>query len=105
MALVQLLNPFIPHITEEIWQKLGNKERLYNSAFPAFDESMLELDTYVMAVQVNGKLRDTYEFKISAGEDEIKQITVNLPKVQKFLEGKESKKIILVPRKIVNIIV
>jgi leucyl-tRNA synthetase len=104
-VLVQLLNPFIPHITEEIWQKLGNKERLYNSAFPAFDESMLELDTYVMAVQVNGKLRDTYEFKISAGEDEIKQITVNLPKVQKFLEGKESKKIILVPRKIVNIIV
>ncbi|GAA5252584.1 leucine--tRNA ligase [Candidatus Rickettsia kedanie] len=103
--LVQLLNPFIPHITEEIWQKLGNKERLYKSAFPAFDESMLELDTYIMAVQVNGKLRDTYEFKTAASEDAIKQITVNLPKVQKFLAGKEPKKIILVPRKIVNIIV
>ncbi len=104
-VLIQLLNPFIPHITEEIWQKRGNKERLYNSAFPAFDESMLELDTYIMAVQVNGKLRDTYEFKTAASEDEIKQITVNLPKVQKFLEGKEPKKIILVPRKIVNILV
>ncbi|MCC8467225.1 MAG: class I tRNA ligase family protein, partial [Rickettsia endosymbiont of Eriopis connexa] len=104
-VLIQLLNPFIPHITEEIWQKLGNKERLYNSSFPAFDESMLELDTYVMAVQVNGKLRDTYEFKTSVSEDEIKQITINLPKVHKFLEGKEPKKIILVPRKIVNILV
>ncbi|WP_016770149.1 leucine--tRNA ligase [Rickettsia sibirica] len=104
-VLVQLLNPFIPHITEEIWQKLGNKERLYNLSFPAFDESMLELDTYIMAVQVNGKLRDTYEFKTSVSEDEIKQVTVSLPKVQKFLEGKEPKKIILVPRKIVNILV
>lgn len=103
-VLIQLLNPFIPHITEEIWQKLGHKTFLYNAAFPAFDESMLELDTYVIAVQVNGKLRDTYEFNTSASEDEIKQIAINLPKVQKFLEGKEHKKIILVPKKIINII-
>lgn len=103
-VLIQLLNPFIPHITEEIWQKLGHKTFLYNAAFPAFDESMLELDTYVIAVQVNGKLRDTYEFNTSASEDEIKQIAINLPKVQKFLEGKEPKKIILVPKKIINII-
>lgn len=103
-VLIQLLNPFIPHITEEIWQKLGHKIFLYNAAFPTFDESMLELDTYVIAVQVNGKLRDTYEFNTSANEDEIKQIVINLPKVQKFLEGKEPKKIILVPKKIINII-
>lgn len=103
-VLIQLLNPFIPHITEEIWQKLGHKTFLYNAAFPTFDESMLELDTYVIAVQVNGKLRDTYEFNTSANEDEIKQIVINLPKVQKFLEGKEPKKIILVPKKIINII-
>jgi len=103
-VLIQLLNPFIPHVTEEIWQKLGHKTFLYNAEFPTFDESMLELDTYVMAVQVNGKLRDTYEFKTSASEEEIKQITINLPKVQKFLEGNEPKKIILVPKKIINII-
>lgn len=103
-VLIQLLNPFIPHITEEIWQKLGHKTFLYNSTFPIFDESMLELDTYVIAVQVNGKLRDTYEFNTSASEDEIKQIAINLTKVQKFLEGKEPKKIILVPKKIINII-
>ncbi|AFE52857.1 leucyl-tRNA synthetase [Rickettsia prowazekii str. GvV257] len=104
-VLVQLLNPFIPHITEEIWQKLGNKERLYKSVFAEFDESILELSTYIMAVQVNGKLRDTYEFDVDISEDEVKQITVNLPKVQKFLAGKEPRNIILVPRKIVNIIV
>lgn len=103
-VLIQLLNPFIPHITEEIWQKLGHKTFLYNAVFPTFDESMLELDTYVMAVQVNGKLRDTYEFNISASEGEIKQITIALPKIQKLLEGKEPTKIILVPKKIINII-
>lgn len=102
--LIQLLNPFIPHITEEIWQKLGNTTFLYNSTFPTFDESMLESETYIMAVQVNGKLRDTYEFKMDAREEEIKQITTGLPKVQKFLEGTQPKKIILVPKKIINII-
>ena len=103
-VLVQLLNPFIPHITEEIWQKLGHKTFLYNRAFPVFDESMLELETYIIAVQVNGKLRDTYEFDNKASEEDIKKIIISLPKVQKFLKGKEPKKIIFVPRKIVNII-
>jgi leucyl-tRNA synthetase len=103
-VLIQLLNPFIPHITEEIWEKLGNQTRLYKSALPRFDESLLQLDSYVMAIQVNGKLRDTYEFSSSCSEEEIKRAALGLPKVQKFLAGQEPKKIIFVPKKIVNII-
>ncbi|WP_341789308.1 leucine--tRNA ligase [Rickettsia endosymbiont of Polydrusus tereticollis] len=102
--LIQLLNPFIPHVTEEIWQKLGNQNYLYKTAFPDFDESLLTPEAYVLAIQVNGKLRDTYEFTIFADEEEIKKTVTSLPKIQKFLEGKEPKKIIYVPKKIVNVI-
>ncbi|MFY9589921.1 leucine--tRNA ligase [Rickettsia endosymbiont of Halotydeus destructor] len=103
-VLIQLLNPFIPHVTEEIWQKLGNQNYLYKITFPEFDESLLTMESCVIAIQVNGKLRDTYEFNISASEEEVKKIVINLPKIQKFLEGNAPKKIIYVPKKIVNII-
>ncbi len=102
--LTQLLNPFIPHTTEETWRTLGNQTPLYKGTFPDFDESLLTPAAYIMAIQVNGKLRDTYEFTIFADEEEIKKTVTSLPKIQKFLEGKEPKKIIYVPKKIVNII-
>ncbi|WP_342259568.1 leucine--tRNA ligase [Candidatus Tisiphia endosymbiont of Metellina segmentata] len=103
--LIKLLNPFIPHITEEIWQKLGNKERLYQTSWPSFDESLLELESYTMAIQVNGKLRATHEFANVTSNIEIQNMVMQLPEVQKYLSGKEPKRIIIIPSKIVNIVV
>ncbi|MCC8372324.1 MAG: class I tRNA ligase family protein [Rickettsia endosymbiont of Pseudomimeciton antennatum] len=103
--LIMLLNPFIPHITEEIWQKLGNKERLYQTAWSSFDESLLELESYIMAIQINGKLRATHEFANVTSNIEIQNIVMQLPEIQKHLNGKEPKKIIIIPSKIVNIVV
>ncbi|WP_341752387.1 MULTISPECIES: leucine--tRNA ligase [unclassified Candidatus Tisiphia] len=104
-VLVMLLNPFIPHITEEIWQKLGSKERLYQTSWPSFDESLLELESYTMAIQVNGKLRATQEFANVTSNIEIQNMVMQLPEIQKHLNGKEPKKIIIIPSKIVNIVV
>lgn len=104
-VLVMLLNPFIPHITEEIWQKLGSKERLYQTSWPSFDESLLELESYTMAIQVNGKLRATQEFANVTSNIEIQNMVMQLPEIQKHLSGKEPKKIIIIPSKIVNIVV
>ncbi|WP_341747747.1 leucine--tRNA ligase [Candidatus Tisiphia endosymbiont of Dascillus cervinus] len=102
--LIKLLNPFIPHITEEIWQKLGNKERLYQTPWPSFNESFLELESYTMAIQVNGKLRATHEFANVTSNIEIQNMVMQLPEIQKHLSGKEPKKIIIIPSKIVNIV-
>ncbi|WP_375333684.1 leucine--tRNA ligase [Candidatus Tisiphia endosymbiont of Xenochironomus xenolabis] len=104
-VLIMLLNPFIPHITEEIWQKLGSKERLYQTSWPSFDESLLELESYTMAIQVNGKLRATQEFANVTSNIEIQNMVMQLPEIQKHLSGKEPKKIIIIPSKIVNIVV
>ncbi|WP_341756284.1 MULTISPECIES: leucine--tRNA ligase [unclassified Candidatus Tisiphia] len=103
--LIKLLNPFIPHITEEIWQKLGNKERLYQTSWPSFDESLLELKSYIMAIQINGKLRATHEFTNVTSDIEIQNVVMQLPEIQKHLSGNEPKKIIIIPSKIVNIVV
>ncbi|WP_375318627.1 leucine--tRNA ligase [Candidatus Tisiphia endosymbiont of Oplodontha viridula] len=103
--LIKLLNPFIPHITEEIWQKLGNKERLYQTSWPSFDESLLELESYIMAIQINGKLRATHEFTNVTSDIEIQNVVMQLPEIQKHLSGNEPKKIIIIPSKIVNIVV
>ncbi|MFU7500456.1 MAG: leucine--tRNA ligase [Candidatus Tisiphia sp.] len=103
--LIILLNPFIPHITEEIWQKLGKKQRLYQTPWPSFNESFLELESYTVAIQVNGRLRATHEFAVVASNIEIQNTVMQLPEVQKYLSGKEPKRIIIIPSKIVNIVV
>lgn len=104
-AAVQMLNPFIPHITEELWSKLGNKEPLYKTNWPEYDENLIQSDTYVIAVQVNGKLRANAEFAEGSSEEEIKQHVFTIPSVVKQIDGKEVRKFIHVPKKIVNIVV
>ncbi len=104
-AMLQLLNPFIPHITEELWGQTGCSQALYKTNWPEADESKLQEQTCIMAVQVKGKLRATYEFDVSASQDEIKEIVVNIPSVAKHIDGQEIRKIIIIPKKIVNIVV
>ena len=103
-VILQLLNPFIPHVTEELWEKLGNKKALHESNWPKYDDSKLHADSYNIAIQVNGKLRAAQEFSSSDNEEIIKNFVIEIPAVKKHISGNKIKKIIIVPKKIVNIV-
>ena len=103
--IIQLLNPFIPHVTEELWQQLGNTIPLYKTNWPQSDESKLASNSFLIAIQVNGKLRATHEFLTSDSEEDIKKVAQSLPNVIKHIEKAVVKKIIIVPYKIVNIVI
>ncbi len=104
-TLIQLLNPVAPHITEEIWQKLGCKKAIVDTSWPTADSSLLEEDSYIQAIQINGKLRGTMELSKSLGKKEIETMALAHENVTRFTEGKTIKKIIVIPGKVVNIVV
>ncbi|RTK92073.1 MAG: leucine--tRNA ligase [Rickettsiales bacterium] len=101
--IILLLNPFIPHITEELWQILGNDTPIYKLSWPKYDESKLKSDSYLLAIQVNGKLKTTHEFASHVSEEEIRNTVLEIPAIAKHI-GDQIKKIIIVPRKIINIV-
>ncbi len=103
--IIQLLNPFLPHITEELWQQLGNKTPLYKTVWPKADISKLQSNSYIMAIQVKGKLRATYEFLVSDSDEIIKKTAIEMPAIIKHIGDAEIRKIIIVPKKIVNIVI
>jgi leucyl-tRNA synthetase len=103
--LLRLLNPFIPHITEELRQNLGNEQRIYQSPWPICDESLLEKNIYTLAVQINGKLKATHEFASDLDDETVKKSVIDLPAVTRHLENREIKKIILVPKRVINLLV
>jgi len=111
---VKLLSPIVPHIAEELWQQLGNTTLLADEAFPIPDKSLLVDDMATLAVQVNGKLRAVQvngklRATISVAKDmpkeEIERIALSQENVLKFTDGKDIRKVIVVPNKIVNIVV
>ena len=101
---VSLIQPYAPHIAEELWQRLGH-ERLWIEPWPVYDESLLEQETFELVVQVNGKLRDRMEASVGASEQELIELASSSPRVAAFLEGKTLRKTIVVPRKLVNLVV
>lgn len=104
-TLLQLLAPFAPHITEELWEMLGNKTSVHSESWPTYDPKKLVSDTVTIAVQINGKMRATFVADRSISEDEAKQTALALPESIKWLDDKEPKKVIYIPGKIVSIVV
>ena len=104
-ALLLILCPVTPHICEEMWELLGYGGRLYQQSWPQYDESALIADEIELAVQINGKIRDRITVASEASEDEIKDAALNNPSIQKQIDGKAVKKIIVIKGKIVNIVV
>lgn len=103
-VVIRLLNPFIPHVTEEIWSKFSPEKILAKMDWPSYDEKYLVVSSVTLAIQVNGKLRATHEYPSDASDDEIKAIALMLDPVKKHIDGKEIRKVIIVPGKIVNIV-
>jgi len=104
-AVVLLLNPITPHACHVMWQVLGNAETLLeDQPFPQVDSTALVKDSLTLAVQVNGKLRGTIEVAADASREQVEARAKEEPNTAKFLDGKEIRKVIIVPGKIVNIV-
>jgi leucyl-tRNA synthetase len=104
-AVVQLINPFTPHIAHALWQVLGHGETLLEDAgWPVVDPTALVRDSLTYAVQVNGKLRATIEVPASASKEDAEAMARAEPTVARMLEGQTVRKVIVVPGKIVNIV-
>ena len=104
-TLLVVLNPFTPHITEEMWNQLGHEDRLYSHAWPACDESALVKDEIEIIVQVNGKLKDKLLLPNNSSKEVTEQAARELEKVKEATEGKNIVKVIVVPNRIVNFVV
>ena len=103
---LKLLAPFAPHITEELWREvLGNKNSIHMEAWPEYDDMLLAKEMIIIAIQVNGKLRDTVQVKKGLSENEIKELVLGREKIKKNLEGVEIKKIIYIQDKLTNIVI
>ena len=101
---VQLLAPMVPHIAEALWAELGHREMLVDTAWPDADRSLAEDDVVTIGVQINGKLRGTVDVPKGTDKESLIALALDLPNVQKTLDGKEPRKIIAVPDKIVNLV-
>jgi len=102
--LLILLAPFAPHMTEELWSLLGHKDSIHTETWPIFDPKKIETDEMTMAVQINGKVRASLVVGREQNEEEIRAKALAIPEVEKWLVGKEPKKVIVVPGKIISIV-
>ena len=103
--LTLCLSPFAPHLCEEVWSLLGHDDTLAYESWPTYDEALCEETTVTMGVQVNGKVRGEIQLPKDADEAMAKELALANDKVQKFTDGKEIKKFIYVPGRIVNVVV
>jgi len=105
-----LLNPFAPHVTSELWQRLNAKfsdasEDITAQSWPGFDEQLLIEDEVEIVIQVNGKLRDRIKMPLIATEQELKAAALSNPRIQERIAAKTVRKVIVVPKKLVNIVI
>jgi leucyl-tRNA synthetase len=102
---VMCLSPMVPHISHALWQELGQGDELWRTRWRKADPAALVQDAVEIVVQVNGKLRGRISVAPSAGEDEVRAAALADAQVQKFFEGREPKKVIVVKGKLVNVVV
>jgi leucyl-tRNA synthetase len=100
---VSLIQPYAPHVAEELWERLGH-ERLWETPWPEADPALLERETFELVIQVNGKVRDRVEVPSDLAEDELVERAKASPRVQSYLDGDKIRQTIVVPRKLVNIV-
>ena len=103
--LTILLSPYAPHIAEELWHLLGHDSSVVNASFPVYDESKTVENSFNYPISFNGKMRFNMELPVTMSAEEVQAAVLAAPESQKWLEGKTPKKVIFVPKKIVNIVI
>jgi leucyl-tRNA synthetase len=105
MAVILMLSPIVPHICDALWQAMGNTEPLIDQSWPDFDETALAQDTVELVVQVNGKLRGKVSVAVDEAENAIIEKALADENVQRFIDGKDIRKVIVVPGRLVSVVV
>ena len=103
--LCLMLAPMAPHMAEELWQRLGHDQTLAYEKWPEVDESLLGEEEITIVVQINGKKRDELKVSVEASAETIESMALESERVQAALAGKEGKKVIVVPGRLVNVVV
>jgi leucyl-tRNA synthetase len=103
-TLILLLSPGAPHSADELYASLGKEGFTFVAEWPTFDPELAKEDTVTIAVQINGKLRDTFQAPADASNESLEESARALEKVQSNLEGKTVKKVVVIPGKLVNIV-
>ncbi len=103
-AAIHLMNPFMPHLAEELWQQLGNKDHIADRPWPVADKAWLVDDSVTIAIQVNGKLRATIEAAKDADKKLLEEQALSHPAIAALLKDKKLNKVIVVPNRIVNVV-
>jgi leucyl-tRNA synthetase len=104
-AIVLMLSPIVPHICHQLWLDLGHQQAVVGESWPEVDMTALELDSLELVIQVNGKLRSKISVSTTASKDEVEAMALADENVKRFIEDKPVKKVIVVPKKLVNIVV
>ena len=104
-SLVIMLSPFVPHFSEELWQRLGNKESIFKAGWPEYDPILLMEENVVMVIQVNGKVRSKIVVPANIPEDKLKDLVLSDAKLKPWIQNKPIKKFIAVPKKLINLVV
>jgi len=105
LTLMKLMSPVAVHLTEEAWSDLGGKGSIHQEKWCEYDENLAKTSSITLVVQINGKVRDKIEVEADLPQDELKEIALNSQKTKEFIDGKEIVKVIVVPKKLVNIVV
>ncbi len=103
-TFVLLLAPMMPHLAEELWERIGGKFSVHEQAWPEWDEEIARPATIEMPVQVNGKVRARFEVEVDAPGEDVERLALEQPNVQAHLQGKKPRKVIVVPNRLVNVV-
>src|SRR5690606_441285 len=101
---VILLAPFAPHLAEELWHAMGHASSVHEQSWPSYDPAMLVEEEVEMAVQINGRVRDKLVVPVTADRETVEQLALNQERIKNHLSGKTVRKVIVVPKKLVNIV-
>jgi leucyl-tRNA synthetase len=104
-TLLILLAPMAPHITEELWSATGHQDSVHDQIWPEYDPLLIVDDVFTVVIQVNGKVRDRLEVASDISESELQELALKSAKVQAARDGRDPKKIIYVPGRVMNFVV
>ena len=104
-VIPKLISPFAPHFAEEMWERAGGKGLVMQSVWPTFDPALIKETMVTIVVQVNGRVRDRLEVAADINMEEAQKMALKLPKIQSYVDGKQVRKVVTVPQKLINIVV